>query len=139
MATTLFDPNIVGTPEQAVDFIGNILESSTEYSIIGKDLEGKILLWNEGARRLYGYSPDEVVDKANSSILHPDEDVQAGKPRKMLEAALREGKWEGTISRRRKNGDHFTARVVVTPRRDGSGNPVGFVLISKDVSGEVAF
>jgi len=23
------------------------------------------LLWNEGERRLYGYSPDEVIGKAN--------------------------------------------------------------------------
>jgi hypothetical protein len=34
-----------------VDFIANVLEASTEYSIIGKDLNSKILLWNEGARR----------------------------------------------------------------------------------------
>ena len=54
MATKLDDDSIVGSADQAVDFIGNILESSTEYSIIGKDLEGKILLWNEEARRLYG-------------------------------------------------------------------------------------
>src|SRR5581483_9013073 len=37
-------------------FLQNILESSTEYSIIGKDLDGKILLWNEGARRGRGQS-----------------------------------------------------------------------------------
>jgi PAS domain-containing protein len=36
-------------------FLQNILESSTEYSIIGKDLHGKIQLWNAGASRLYGY------------------------------------------------------------------------------------
>src|SRR5437773_11782478 len=47
MATKLFDSSIVGTAEQALDFIGNILESSTEYSVIGKDLNGQILLWNE--------------------------------------------------------------------------------------------
>ena len=64
MATKLFDSAIVGTGEQALDFIGNILGSSTEYSIIGKDLAGKILLWNAGARRLYGYEPEEVVGKA---------------------------------------------------------------------------
>lgn len=55
MKATLFDSSILATAQEAVDFIGNILESSTEYSIIGKDLEGKILLWNEGARRMYGY------------------------------------------------------------------------------------
>lgn len=46
---------IVEGEQDAVDLIANILESSTEYSIIGKDLDGKILRWNEGARRLYGY------------------------------------------------------------------------------------
>ncbi len=133
----LFDNAIVGNAQEAVDFIANILESSTEYSIIGKDLEGKILLWNEGARRLYGYEPEEVVGKANSSILHTPEDVAAGKPRELLDEALREGKWEGTIHRLRKNRQQFTARVVITPRRDSSGRAIGFLLISKDISDEI--
>ncbi|HWX33258.1 MAG TPA: hypothetical protein VNZ53_38255 [Steroidobacteraceae bacterium] len=46
----LFDSAIIGDdPQAAIDFITNILESSTEYSVIAKDLNGKILLWNEGA------------------------------------------------------------------------------------------
>ncbi len=133
----LFDSAIVSNAQQAVDFITNILESSTEYSVIGKDLEGKILLWNEGARRLYGYEPEEVVGKANSAILHAPDDVAADKPRQILKAALSEGKWEGTITRRRKNGEHFTARVVITPRRDVTGRAIGFLLISKDISDEI--
>ena len=133
----LFDNRIVGNAREAVDFIGNILESSTEYSIIGKDLEGKILLWNEGARRLYGYEPEEVVGHAYSSILHTPEDVEAGKPREYMDTALREGKWEGTIARVRKNGQRFQARVVTTPRRDATGRPIGFLLISKDISDEI--
>jgi PAS domain S-box-containing protein len=135
--TKLFDNAIVGNAKEAVDFIANILESSTEYSIIGKDLDGKILLWNEGARRLYGYEPEEVVGKANSSILHAPEDVASGKPRELLDAALRDGKWEGTIRRRRKNGQQFTARVVITPRVDSSRKAIGFLLISKDISDEI--
>ena len=137
MATKLFDSAIMGTTEQALDFIGNILESSTEYSIIGKDLDGKILLWNEGARRLYGYEPEEVVGKANSSILHVPEDVAAGKHEEVMATALRDGKWEGTISRQRKDGSRFTARVVITPRRDSKGKGIGYLLISKDISAEI--
>jgi PAS domain-containing protein len=64
----LFDNSIVRGPQETVDFITNILESSTEYSSIAKGLDGQILLWNEGARRLYGYSPEEVIGKANSAI-----------------------------------------------------------------------
>lgn len=84
MATRPFDDTILGTTEQALDFIGNIIESSTEYSIIGTDIDGGILLWNEGARRLYGYEP---------------EDVKAGRHQEIAQAALRVGKWE-----RRENG-----------------------------------
>jgi len=133
----LFDNSIVGTAQEAVDFIANILESSTEYSVIAKDLAGKILLWNEGARRLYGYEPEEVVGKANSSILHAPQDVKAGIPEQIMRAALGHGKWEGMLTRQRKNGDQFTARVVITPRRDLTGKPLGFLLISKDISDEI--
>src|SRR3990172_2080633 len=118
-------------------FLHNILESSTEDSIIGKDLTGKIELRNAGARRIYGYAPEEVIGKANSSILHTPEDIAAGKPKEIMAAALQAGKWEGTFKRVRKNGERFTARVVVTPRREAAGKPIGFLLISKDISDEI--
>jgi PAS domain S-box-containing protein len=137
MNARFFDSTVIGGAEKALEFISNVLESSTEYSVVGKDLEGKILLWNEGARRLYGYEPEEVVGRANAVILHTEEDVAAGKPKQILDAALADGKWEGTIQRRRKNGKHFTARVVITPRRDGAGEAIGYLLISKDISDEI--
>ncbi|MHB8723199.1 MAG: PAS domain S-box protein [Steroidobacteraceae bacterium] len=133
----LFDSAIVSNAQDAVDFITNVLESSTEYSVIGKDLEGKILLWNEGARRLYGYEPEEVVGKANSSMLHTPEDVAAGVPREILDTALQTGKWEGTLTRVRRNGQRFMARMVITPRRDVNGKAIGYLLISKDISDEI--
>ncbi len=136
MVTKFFDSSIASTPEQALDFISNVLASSTEYSIIGKSLDGGIVLWNEGARRIYGYEPDEVIG-AHASILHAPEDAKSGLPRTMLNAALRDGKWEGKVKRRRKNGKSFIARVVVTPRRDGGGRAIGFLLISKDISDEI--
>src|ERR1041385_8941429 len=92
MKTTHFHSLILATAQQAAEIGSNILESSTEYSVIGKDLDGRILLWNEGARRMYGYDAQEVVGKMNSDVLHTPEDVAAGKPREIMEAALRDGK-----------------------------------------------
>jgi len=37
----------------------------------------------------------------------------------------------------RKDGSRFTARVVITPRRDSNGKPIGFLLISKDITEEI--
>ena len=137
MPNQSFDPAVLGDTNATLSFVANLLESSTEYSIIGKDLEGNILLWNEGAHRIYGYSAADIVGKANSSILHTPEDLAAGKPSQIISAALRDGKWEGVVTRVRKNGERFPARVVVTPRRDASGQAIGVLLISKDISEEI--
>jgi PAS domain S-box-containing protein len=119
---------------EATAFLNNVLESSTEYSIIAKDLDGNILAWNEGARRNYGYTADEMVGKQNSRILHIPEDVASGRVNTLLTTALNTGKAEGTFERVRKNGDRFTASVAVTLRRALNGKPIGFVLISKDIT-----
>ncbi len=137
MAPALFDQSVFPDAQGAIDFIANLLEASTEYSIIGNDLDGTILLWNEGARRLYGYEPEEVIGKARADMMHAPEDVAAGKPRDIMAAALRDGKWEGLVKRVRKDGRRFTARLVITPRRDAAGRPIGFLLISKDIINEV--
>ena len=115
----------------------DLIEASTEYSIIGTDLEGNIQVWNEGARLLYGYEPIDVVGKANAAILHSREDVAAGLPPQMMATALATGKFEGSVATCRKNGEGFTARVVLTPRRDHLGTAVGFLRICKDVSDEL--
>jgi len=115
------------------NFLDNILESSTKYSIIGKDLNHRILSWNEGARRNYGYDADQIVGK-DSSILHAPEDLASGVVDKMLEQAYEKGLAEGEFQRVRKDGSRFIASVVVTRRNDSAGNPIGFLLMSNDIS-----
>ncbi len=119
-------------------FLNNILESSTEYSIIAKDLTGTILAWNEGARRTYGYVTDEMIGKTNSRILHTPEDIESGRVSEALVLALSTGKFEGEFQRVRKNGQRFTAQVAITLRRDSAGKPIGYVLISKDITAQKA-
>lgn len=72
------------------DFLENILQSFTQYSIIGMGVNGTIQLWNEGGRLLYGYEAEDVVDSANISILHVVEDVASGLLAEMLRADPRE-------------------------------------------------
>ena len=119
---------------EASTFMNNVLESSTEYSIIAKDLNGNILTWNEGARRNYGYASEEMVGKQNSRILHSPEDIESGRVQALLDQAFRTGKAEGVFERVRKGGDRFTASVAITLRKDADGTPIGYLLISKDIT-----
>ncbi len=115
------------------NLLDNILQSSIKYSIIGKDLDHRILSWNEGAHRNYGYTAEEILGR-NSEILHTPEDLKSGAVDELLKTAYDKGLAEGEFVRIRKDGSRFPASVVVTRRNDAYGNPVGFLLMSSDIS-----
>ncbi|MGA8543406.1 MAG: PAS domain S-box protein [Thermoplasmata archaeon] len=114
----------------------SILDASTMYSIVTLRMNGDFLLWNEGARRIYGYDAHEVLGK-NIRMLHRDEDVTSGRVDEVFADALRNGQWEGVIDRVRKGGEEFPTRMVLTVRRDERGRPIGFLSISKDITEEI--
>ena len=118
---------------EARTFLDNILQSSTKYSIIGKDLSRIILSWNEGARRNYGYAAEEIIGR-DSRILHTPEDLASEAVDRLFTKAYQDGLAEDTFQRVRKDGSQFPASVVVTRRDDADGQPIGFLLISNDIS-----
>jgi protein-histidine pros-kinase len=132
----LFDTAFAGDrPQDALSFLVDVLESSTEYSVIGVDLNSTILLWNEGSRRQYGYDPEEVVGKVTLDILDTPEDTAAGQPSGIFQEAASHGRWEGILMRVRKDGSRFLARAAVRPQPGGGGAPAGYLLISRVVAG----
>ena len=46
--------------------------ASSDDAIISKTLDGIISTWNEGATRIFGYSPEEVIGKPITILIPPD-------------------------------------------------------------------
>jgi PAS domain S-box-containing protein len=108
-----------------------IVESS-EDAIIGKDLNGIITDWNNGAQRLYGYSADEVIGKPISILVPSDRvddfieimrKIRAGESVKHFETV-----------RRKKNGTCVQVSLTVSPVVDTDGRIIGASAIARDVS-----
>jgi PAS domain S-box-containing protein len=129
----LFDRRVIASADEALQLI---LASSTEYSIIGEDLQGRVILWNEGAERLYGYTAAEAVGRLLTDDLHSAEGLRANRPREMRDVAATAGRWIGEVERRRKNGATFVAHAVFTPYRGSDGRIVAYLLVSRDLSSE---
>ena len=83
---------------------------------------------------MYGYAVEEVLGLATTDILHPREDVHAGRPHAMRQAAFQTGKWEGVLPQIRKSGQRRLARVVMTPHFDAAGQHAGFLLMARDIT-----
>jgi PAS domain S-box-containing protein len=102
-------------------------------SIIMLDPEGRVASWNEGARRIKGYTAEEVLGK-HFAIFYPQDEVDAGIPQAVLEATLRDGRMEREGWRVRRDGSMFWANVAVSVIRDDSGRLHGFGKVTRDLT-----
>jgi PAS domain S-box-containing protein len=115
------------------NFLQSVLESSTEYAIVAADPAQRVVLWNEGARRTYGYGIDEIRGQQSAVLVaRGQEDAWAA----LQARALEQGKAEAKIAARRRDGSTFAAHVVCT-RRVGAGlSPPGVLIVTRDLTEE---
>jgi len=110
-----------------------LVQGVRDYAIYMLDPEGNVTNWNAGAEAIKGYTADEIVGR-NFSLFYTPEDRAAGKPRQALQAALRDGRFEGEAQRVRRNGERFWANVVIDPIHDDSGKLLGFAKVTRDIT-----
>lgn len=80
-----------------------------------------------------GYTRNEIVGK-DFSCFYPPEAIQKGLPRRELEVAAREGRFEDDGWRVRKDGSQFWANVVISAVRDEKGSLRGYAKITRDLT-----
>ena len=104
-----------------------------DYAIFNVDLNGVITSWNEGARRVFGWSADEAIG-TNSKQNFTQEDIDKGVPDTELEEARTKGRAGNDRWMRRNTGDIFWASGVTTPFRSPQGEVIGFTKVLRDLT-----
>ena len=110
-----------------------LVDGVRDYAIFMLDANGRITTWNSGAERLKGYTADEVIGK-DFSVFYTDEERQTGHPKRVLDTAVRDGRYEEEHWRVRKDGTRFWASVIITAIRNESGTLIGFAKVTRDLS-----
>jgi PAS domain S-box-containing protein len=109
-----------------------LIQAVVDYAIYMLDPDGRIVSWNTGARRIKGYTAQEIIGE-HFSRFYTDEDRLAGIPGKALRIAAEAGRFTAEGWRCRKDGSRFWAMVVIDPIHH-DGKLVGFAKITRDMT-----
>ncbi len=116
---------------QAVALLAAIVASSDD-AIVSKTLEGRILTWNAGAERLFGYSAAEAIGQPITLLIpaerHDEESSLFGR--------LRQGERIEHFETVRvaKDGRRIDVSLTVSPVRNASGDIIGASKVARDIT-----
>src|SRR5215203_4609867 len=108
-----------------------IVESS-EDAIIAKTLDGIITDWNRGAKKIYGYSAQEVLGKPINILVPPDRPNEIP----MILERLRRGEAieHYETVRVTKDGRRLDISLTISPIRNSAGKIVGASTIARNIT-----
>ncbi|HOX58389.1 MAG TPA: PAS domain S-box protein [Candidatus Paceibacterota bacterium] len=116
--------------EELRSFLAAIVSSSDD-AIVGKDLEGKVVSWNAGAERMFGYTAAEMVGQPITRLLSPDRPEEEAQ---ILEVAKLGSTRHYETVRIRKDGRPLELSLTVSPIRNARGDIVGISSIAHDIT-----
>jgi PAS domain S-box-containing protein len=122
--------------DQARSRLAAIVDYSSD-AIVSKDLNGIISTWNEGARRIFGFSPEEAIGQSITLIIPPDLRPEEDR----IIARLRKGERieHYETVRVTKSGERLNVSITVSPILDSSGRIVGASKIARDITEQKDF
>ena len=104
-----------------------------DYAIILLDIDGTILSWNAGAKKIKGYEEDEIMGQ-NFRIFYLPQDRQAGLPEQLIELAKKEGRARHIGRRVKKDGTIFWGSILITALHDDDGVVIGFTKLTSEIT-----
>jgi PAS domain S-box-containing protein len=111
--------------------ISSAIADTSGDAIVGHTLDPRIVYWNQGAERIYGYAADEVIGQPSSMLMPPGHNELPA----VIER-IRRGEHVPHYEnkRTRKDGTVIDVSVAVSPVKTGDGELVGVSVVARDIS-----
>jgi PAS domain S-box-containing protein len=126
------------TVRRRADETSRLLSSIVEFSsdaIIGKDLNGIVTSWNQGAERIFGYTAQEMIGRSISTLAPPD---LVHEPAEILERIKRGERLDNYQTvRQSRSGNLIHVSLSCSPLYDALGRITGASKIARDITQQV--
>ena len=119
--------------EEQVNKLSRAVEQSS-VSVVITNREGAIEYVNPFFTELTGYSFEEAMGK-NPNILKSGHHNTAFY-KELWDTILSGKNWEGEILNKKKNGDSYWEKAVISPVENNDGTVTNFVAIKEDITGQ---
>ncbi len=106
-------------------------------AVIAIDLEGRVLFWNQGAEKLYGWTSREALGQAANGLLKTRFVPPADSARTLealVDSLLRDGSWQGELTRCSRAGEPIDVLSRWAILRDSAGASIGRLIIDTDLT-----
>jgi two-component system, cell cycle sensor histidine kinase and response regulator CckA len=107
-----------------------LLDVATD-AILVCDLDGKILFWNLGAARLYGWEQEEVLEKNVTQLLYRGDVAELAQYQQEL---LENGSWHGELNQIARTGKKIVVESRWSLVRDKENNPQSILVVNTDIT-----
>ena len=100
-------------------------------AILIKAINGEILLWNQGAERVFGWTKAEAVGKNSHELLKTSFSPPLDE---ILQKLERTGHWEGELQKESRDGKTLVVSSHWALGRNAAGHPEKVLVIDTDVT-----
>lgn len=115
--------------EQKVREQAALLNITTD-AIFVQDLHEKILFWNKGAERLYGYKAEAALGKKASELMHSTWTQQE----EIQNALATKGEWQGELHQVTKENKNIIVESRWALVRDRTGQQKSILVVNADIT-----
>jgi diguanylate cyclase (GGDEF)-like protein/PAS domain S-box-containing protein len=99
-------------------------------AIFVQDMAGRILYWNKGAERIYGWTSEKVTGQLICNVFRTTLDDM----NKSVASVLRQGEWTGELAQHDSKGNTLTVESRCTLVKAEDGRPRAILSINTDIT-----